>query len=333
MNIHHHTIAVHFVHTILRSAGKLGLDQTQLLDSANLDPELIHKPDMRITPIQFSRLMQAMWIYADDEFLGMAKTPVKYGVFTLMAKQAVHYQKLRSVYRHLTNFYNLVNEALNLKFSVTKDQAQFVMSLKTPHRDEDHALREFLLLLFHRFPSWLIGQRIPLKAIFLDYDQPAHFAEYRLMYPCRAEFNQVQCGFSFNRSWLDAEVVRTPRELRDYMRRAPLDWFLRQEYHAVYTQRVVLILEQATNLAEVSMEQVAAKLHVTSRTLRRKLVSEGASFQQIKDNIRRDLAINLLSNRKTSVSQIGRKMGFSEPAAFSRAFKQWTGLSPKEYRG
>jgi len=333
MNIHHHTIAIHFVHTILRSAEKLGLDRNKLLQSANLDEQLIHKPDIRITPIQFSRLMQAMWIYADDEFLGMAKQPVKYGVFTLMAKQAVHYQRLRSVYRHLTNFYNLINDALNLQFTVDGEQVKFVMTLDTPHRDDEHALREFLLLLFHRFPSWVIGQRIPLKKIQLDYPKPAHFAEYRLMYPCRAEFNQSYCGFSFHRSWLDAEVVRTPRELRDYMRRAPLDWFLRQEYHAVYTQRVALMLEQATDPAAITMEQVAAKLHVTSRTLRRKLTSEGASFQNIKDNIRRDQAINLLSNRKTAVSQISRKLGYSEPAAFSRAFKQWTGMSPKEYRG
>ncbi|TQV71039.1 AraC family transcriptional regulator [Aliikangiella marina] len=333
MKTHHHTIAIHFVHTILRSAEKLGLNTNQLLETANIDAKLIDKPDIRITPIQFSRLMQTMWIYADDEFLGMAKTPVRYGVFTLMAKQAVHYQKLRSVYRHLTNFYNLVNDALDLKFTVDGDQAEFTMKLHTPHRDKDNALREFLLLLFHRFPSWLIGQRIPLKGILFDYSKPRHFSEYRLMYPCRAEFDHAQCGFSFARPWLDAEVVRTPRELRDYMRRAPLDWFLRQEYHAVYTQRVALLLEQADSPADISMEQVAEKLHLTSRTLRRKLVTEGASFQKIKDHIRRDLAINLLSNRKTSVSQISQQLGFSEPAAFSRAFKLWTGLSPKEYRG
>jgi AraC-like DNA-binding protein len=71
---------------------------------------------------------------------------------------------------------------------------------------------------------------------------------------------------------------------------------------------------------------------MTSRTLRRKLTDEGTHFQDIKDGLRRDTAIHLLSQPSLPVSGIARELGFSEPSAFTRAFRHWTGVSPSSYR-
>ncbi|MNZ95940.1 HTH-type transcriptional regulator VirS [compost metagenome] len=80
------------------------------------------------------------------------------------------------------------------------------------------------------------------------------------------------------------------------------------------------------------MEEIAEEMHMTSRTLRRKLSDEGTSFQELKDGVRCDAAIHYLSQPAIPISQISRQLGFSEPAAFTRAFKQWTGISPGLYR-
>jgi AraC-like DNA-binding protein len=71
---------------------------------------------------------------------------------------------------------------------------------------------------------------------------------------------------------------------------------------------------------------------MSARTLRRKLTAEGCRFQQLKDNMRRDKAINLFEQDKLSIAQISSAIGFTEVATFSRAFKQWTGVSPSTYR-
>ena len=80
------------------------------------------------------------------------------------------------------------------------------------------------------------------------------------------------------------------------------------------------------------MDTVAGKLNMTTRTLRRKLADEGVSFQQLKDGLRRDQAINLLGVNGLTIATVGQRIGFAEPAAFSRAFRQWTGMSPLGYR-
>jgi len=206
------------------------------------------------------------------------------------------------------------------------------MTLADESLDPDYSLREFLMLVWHRFPSWLIGQHIPLKSIKLAYPEPKHINEYRLMYPCPASFNQENTTMVFEAKYLKMPVIQTAKALRGYLKRAPFDWFTRQAYFQVFTQRVVNYLENNTHIASTNMDAIAQQLHVTTRTLRRKLNDEGTSFQTLKDNVRRDTAIHLLSQPNIPISDISRQLGFSEPAAFTRAFKLWTGVSPKIYR-
>ncbi|WP_372832377.1 AraC family transcriptional regulator [Pontibacterium sp.] len=332
MSTERHSISIHFARTLVASAKRNGIDHQKLLRFAGLNEQLLENPGLRITPDQLSRMMQEMWRVADDEFMCMGSQPSRHGVFTLMAKQAVRCRNLRAVYHHLGHFYNLVADALILDFTISDNEVRFSLRLTDPDKDPDNTLREFLLLLWHRFPSWLIGQRIPLKYVTLDFPEPAHKAEHRLMYPCTAIYDQPENCLVFSTELLDEPVVQTPRTLSAYLRRAPLDWFKRQAYYPVFTRRVMDYLERDQELATTSMDEIAEELHVTSRTLRRKLADEGTSFQELKDDVRRDAAIHYLSQPAIPISQISRQLGFSEPAAFTRAFKQWTGVPPGIYR-
>ncbi len=332
MSIEHHSISSHYARSILASAEKMGLDQNLLIEESGLNSAILKSEQLRITPNQFARLMRAFWQHGDDEFLGMGSQPSRHGVFTLMSKQAVHCQSLRAIYHHISHFYNLLADAFNLSLQVEGDTARFSMQLTEPEKDPSHSLCEFLMLIWHRFPSWLIGQRIPLKAIHFTHSAPEHVAEYRLMFPCPAYFDQQETCLIFDADSLGAPVVQTAKALRAYLRRVPLDWFMRQAYYPAFTRRVLDHLEKEDGLLEASMESIADDLHVTSRTLRRKLTEEGTTFQELKDGVRRDTAIHYLSRPSLPISEISRKLGFSEPAAFTRAFKQWTGVTPKAFR-
>jgi AraC-like DNA-binding protein len=79
-------------------------------------------------------------------------------------------------------------------------------------------------------------------------------------------------------------------------------------------------------------DTLARQLHSTASTLRRKLRQEDHTYQSIKDNLRRDLAINHLSGSNRSIEEIAVQLGFADPSAFHRAFKKWTGNSPGEHR-
>ena len=80
------------------------------------------------------------------------------------------------------------------------------------------------------------------------------------------------------------------------------------------------------------MDAIACKLGMSRQTLYRGLKAEGVTFEQVLDALRHKLAIHYLGGKKVSVNETAYLVGFSEPAAFSRAFKRWTGKSPSEIR-
>jgi AraC-like DNA-binding protein len=96
--------------------------------------------------------------------------------------------------------------------------------------------------------------------------------------------------------------------------------------------RVETILMTSLHTGEVSMDAVAQKLELSRQTLYRKLRAEGVTFEDVLDELRHKLALHFLGGKKVSVNETAYLVGFSDPAAFSRAFKRWTGMSPREAR-
>lgn len=95
--------------------------------------------------------------------------------------------------------------------------------------------------------------------------------------------------------------------------------------------RVESVLMGVLHTGEASMDAVADKLALSRQTLYRNLKDEGVTYEQVLDELRRKLALHFLNGRKVSVNETAYLVGFSDPAAFSRAFKRWTGKSPRDY--
>jgi len=92
------------------------------------------------------------------------------------------------------------------------------------------------------------------------------------------------------------------------------------------------LLEDELRDGEPTRERIAARLHMSARTLHRRLVDEGTTFRRVLTRVRREIAERHLSERRLAIAEIGFLLGFSEPSAFHRAFKRWTGRPPHAYR-
>ena len=332
MSLHYsHSVSVHFANAVLDAARQLGLNLEPILQSARLNQPLLDNPQSRITSQQFSQLMRSVWEQSDDEFLGLTTQPSKYGVFRLFADGAIQEQNLHRVYKHLSCFYSLVNQSISLSLYISKGQVELRMRQVQPEIDRNLLFRDFFLLLWHRFPGWLIGKSIPLQQVKMRGAEPAHAAEYRFMFPCPITYGHDYDAFVFSEEELVNPVTQRAENLREHFKQAPLNWFTRQEFTPVYTRRVMDYLAEYRE-HEASMQDIADSVNVSERTLRRKLTEEGTSFQEIKDKLRKNMAIYYLSQPDIPISTITNKLGFSEPAAFTRAFKQWTGQTPTLYR-
>jgi AraC-like DNA-binding protein len=92
------------------------------------------------------------------------------------------------------------------------------------------------------------------------------------------------------------------------------------------------MLRRRDDIAGAGVDEIATLLGISAQTLRRRLREEGNGFQEIKDSVRKESAIDQLLNTGRTANEIAESIGFSEPSAFHRAFKKWTGTTPGAYR-
>ncbi|MBV9881775.1 MAG: helix-turn-helix transcriptional regulator [Sphingomonadaceae bacterium] len=100
-----------------------------------------------------------------------------------------------------------------------------------------------------------------------------------------------------------------------------------------FRREVEHYLEPLLASGTIRMEQVARAMRCSRQTLYRRLKAEGATFEQVLEELRRRLALRYVREEGLSVKEAAYRLGFSDPAAFSRAFKRWTGVAPRELRG
>jgi AraC-like DNA-binding protein len=335
-HVNRHTIASYFARAHLENGIFLGGNEQQILAQAELTPAQLQQPKARVLATQLASIVKSCWRISDDELLGFTEQKVKVGMFTLLAEHLITCKTLDGVFTHIAAFYNLTGNQLQCRIEKSASQVRFSVNPNFKSNGDNTSrnsmLSEFLLLICHRFPSWLVGQVIPLSEVYVQHAKPAHHEEYRLMFPCPCIYQSENNGLMFNTKYLNLPVLRSPDELVNYLNHIPLQWFKKQSYYDTCSAKVMRILEDSVLEKGSNIENVAAKLNMTSRTLRRKLTSEGSRFQQLKDNAKRDQAINLFEQGDLTIAQIGLAVGFTEPATFSRAFKHWTGVSPSTYR-
>jgi AraC-like DNA-binding protein len=191
---------------------------------------------------------------------------------------------------------------------------------------------EVLLMLLHGVACWLVGRRIPILRAEFKYPKPAHSDEYRLMYCTDLAYGRPHTGIVFDAEYLELPIVQNERSVKEFLRTAPESILVKYKNGSSLSARIRRRLRQRLPGDVPEFERLAGELNLTPATLRRRLQEEGATYQGIKDHLRRDLAIGYLSHSDRGVMDIALELGFSERSAFHRAFRKWTGASPGEFR-
>ena len=337
MNNKTHTITAYYAQAVIEGAKRLNYDTDSLLQSVGLT-EITS--DQRVAPQVITQLIQSVWKQLDDEFMGFTSQPCKQGVFAMMARQSIQCRTLREALTHGAQFYHLIRNDLEVSFievdNDKENEAIFSIQLNDESLDPEHLLIEFFLLVWHRFAIWLVGNKVPLKYADFKYSPPAHVKEYSLFFPCHCRFNQVKNSIVFDRSALSLPIKRSEKELYEFLKKSPADLLSKPLFSNTFTSQVMTYMGEAINEGSLSsmpsIECVASYFNMSSRNLRRRLSEEHSSYQSIKDTLRKNHAIKLLTDNELAINQISREVGFNEPAAFTRAFKQWTGQTPRNFR-
>ncbi len=326
------TISEHFVRAALSGAEAKGFNTRAMLEKANIHPDVLTQKKARVTGKQYTKLMQVLWTDMQDEFMGFAKVRSKPGTFATMCQILIHCSNLESVYRKSCQFYSLFEKPVNLELSIEGDQGCLAIRSEEEFDDPMHFLQESLLVIWHRLSCWLIGSHIILDKATFDYPEPEHASEYRHLFHCPLHFSEKETAIYFNTRYIQLPITRDEIELKDFLKTSPTDLLAKPDDSASYTAKIRRIIGRDFTEDMPDFEAVSSNLNVSPQTLRRRLKDENTSYQEIKDNLRRDLSIYHLCRREYTINEIAILVGFTEPSTFHRAFKKWTGLTPGAYR-
>lgn len=171
-----------------------------------------------------------------------------------------------------------------------------------------------------------------VKEVRVTHPAPSYRDEYDRVFQVPVTFGSDRNALALDHAWESFRVALQPRYVFGILSERADALQKKLEDSKTVRGRVESLLMPLLHTGDVSMDKIANKMALSRQTLFRKLKDEGATFEKVLDELRHKMALDYLNGKKASINEIAYLVGFSEAAAFSRAFKRWTGKSPRAMR-
>lgn len=192
--------------------------------------------------------------------------------------------------------------------------------------------RPLSIAMWHRNCGWFIGSHIVLDRVLLAQPAADTGEAYEAIFNCPVEFDASVYAFDFNARYMGFPVVQGESAVDTMLQTFPAEILKLDPTDSSLGTRVRHLIGNDFSRELPTLQDVAERLFLTTPTLHRRLREEGTSFQRIKDEARRDAAIDYLESGTYSTAQLSELLGFSDSSTFHRAFKKWTGKTPTEFK-
>ncbi|MEA3061749.1 MAG: hypothetical protein QOJ94_1530 [Sphingomonadales bacterium] len=335
------TISAGFARALVDLAVAKGADRDELVRRAGIAPEALADQDRRLPLACYAALMREAKAMTGDPALalhfGEAFDITQLSIVGLMGQASDNYADAFAElgrYVRLAIDVELEEEAQGQRMVIRRDEAGTWL---VDMRRNPNAFPELTESSFARMAaSSGRAEMAPtfLKAIHFTHPAPPYRDEYdrifRVPVVFESKWNAVLVA---DDSWMTMKPPTHSAYVLGILRERA-DALLEELDGACSTRgKVEKLLVPLLHTGEARMTNVASKLGLSRPTLFRRLKAEGTSFECVLDEVRHSLALTYVVDRKLRVAEAAYLLGFSDPAAFSRAFKRWTGKSPRAMRG
>ena len=325
------TVSVFYVNSMLRSLARRGHHSSELLTKIGINADILSNQKARIRTEQFVALSENIIEVLNDESTGYLEPPTRPGTFAMMCYASIHRPTLGLFLQRGIDFYHTISDSFQLELIRDGDYVNYVLTTKSDAYDPDNILPLTLLAIIHRLSCWVIGQSLSLKSVNFSHARPQNAKDYNLLFKAPIVFDQPHNSLRFSIKQLELPNRQSEQNLEKFLTLPSLALMSLPDYENSLVDKIRMMIQQDVADHFPEFDTIAESLQLTSATLRRRLRTEGTSYQNIKDDIRRDTAIYLLSSGTKSIEQVAEDVGFTEPTSFYRAFKRWTGVTPRDY--
>lgn len=318
---------------LLAACQKLGLDTDALLADAGIERAELENPDGRLAAASVATLFRrALAMSNDDELPLRAAEAVPFGAYRIIDFLAASAATVGDGLAHVARYFPLINSGAELCVGEGNGAMRVELRSLDP-AGIPRAYAEYALAVTFLHCRHAAGFAWPLREARFASARPASTSAHERLFGCPVTF-----GTERHELVVAPEVWQAPSQGA-----ASSDLLRVLEEHAGRTiaslrssetleSSVTRLLTKALRGGDPSLEAIAKALHLSPRTLQRRLQAEGCSFADVLDRTRRSTADVYLKERSLALTEIAYLLGFSEQSAFSRAFQRWYGVAPSRYR-
>lgn len=259
--------------------------------------------------------------------LGMIETPVSMGLAGLaMFACPTFGDAVQFAMAHQNN----VGGLLNVSFTATDGLLMFEAVPRFHDPELEPTLVEEAFSGMLSIGRVIVGDRLTPRSIEIRYREPEYASEYSV-FGCSVRFGADANRLTLDSKWL-SQPLSTYEPINGSMLLQQIAQFLKPMSERNYLVESVTALIRSRLDGSIALDEVAAELAISSRTLRRRLSDSGVKFQELVDRARLAEAMNLLNSSDMPITEISSRVGFQDPSNFRRAFKRWTGQAPNQLR-
>lgn len=326
---HSHSFPAGHVLRVSELVKRWDVDPEALLQPCGLDEAALLQPEARVSCETLCAVLRRARALTGEPglgfYLGLQKRITSYGHLGIATLSAATLGEALSLVVELSH---AVSTGLTLALRTEGELAALTVTEHVDMGDvQDIAALNFYVGLVQNTKD-LTGQDFK-GMIDVSFSEPAYFTRFAHLLP-EVRFAQPVSQLLFPSASLELELPRPDPAMLGMAKRECERMMTALGFERSLTGQVRQLIIHADGAR--SVEQVAAELHMSSRTLKRRLAERGSSFTELRDRECRDRSLYLLRSSQLSVADISLRLGYSTLPNFARAFRRWTGTSPGNYR-
>ena len=321
-----------FVRGVVAAYARYGRDPAEALARSQVPANLVRSADGRVTAAQFEALAGHAMRELDDEALGWFSRRLPWGTYGMLCRASITAPNLEVALKRWCRHHRLLTEDVLFELAVDQD----IAAISILEQRDLGPLREFCLVTLLRyvlgFSCWAIDSAIALREAEFPHAEPRHVSVYPTIFCKNVRFDAERACITFDKRYLALPLKRSPSDLDSMLKGALRLTVLPYRRDRLMVERIRRVLRSGRGRI-LSADDVASELALSTRTMHRRLHDEATSLRALKEEAKLELAREALLRGRTPIKRIAEIAGFRNEKSFSRAFRNWTGASPREFRG
>jgi len=326
------TLPIHYIRQIAEQIGGMGVDVNQWLRLGGLSEAQLDDPLQTVRFPAFRQLALDALAMTREPALGLLiGNRLVMNTHGMLGFAAMNSVTIRQMLELFERFIRLRISAIAAGYTVHDGEVRLVFTETLPLADIRPLVLEAVVLTVKNMLDHVTLGSCQIGYAAFAFKRPEYAALAKGLFKCEVRYGQHWTGFTLPAELLDVRLkMADPAAFQEAAQicQRELEKLAANESLSARVQRV--LLEKQNGFPSLAV--TARLFHMTPRTLHRRLLQEGASFQDILEQVRHALALEHLNAGRMSLQEIAYSLGYTDIANFRRAFKRWESVPPSEYR-